>query len=162
MDHGKVERVGRPPARRALRLGEEANRSGEKLKMGRGPREGWESERGAEGRGQRSEDRGQRSEDRGQREGWGRAGGAGVTAATTHRPPGADEDVGAHKGEPAVGFEPTTDGLQNRCSTTELCRRWWGGNDEVGGGWGDVNRNGGVEGGLARGRGAGAWWGARW
>jgi hypothetical protein len=22
--------------------------------------------------------------------------------------------------EPAVGFEPTTDGLQNRCSTTEL------------------------------------------
>jgi hypothetical protein len=23
--------------------------------------------------------------------------------------------------EPAVGFEPTTDGLQNRCSTTELC-----------------------------------------
>ena len=24
------------------------------------------------------------------------------------------------KMEPAVGFEPTTDGLQNRCSTTEL------------------------------------------
>ena len=22
--------------------------------------------------------------------------------------------------EPVVGFEPTTDGLQNRCSTTEL------------------------------------------
>ncbi len=30
------------------------------------------------------------------------------------------------RGEPAVGFEPTTDGLQNRCSTTELCRRGWG------------------------------------
>ena len=26
--------------------------------------------------------------------------------------------------EPAVGFEPTTDGLQNRCSTTELCWPW--------------------------------------
>ena len=26
-------------------------------------------------------------------------------------------------GEPTVGFEPTTGGLQNRCSTTELCRR---------------------------------------
>ena len=25
--------------------------------------------------------------------------------------------------EPAVGVEPTTCGLQNRCSTTELCRR---------------------------------------
>ncbi len=25
--------------------------------------------------------------------------------------------------EPTVGFEPTTSGLQNRCSTTELCRR---------------------------------------
>ena len=25
--------------------------------------------------------------------------------------------------EPAVGFEPTTDGLQNRCSTTELSWR---------------------------------------
>ena len=25
--------------------------------------------------------------------------------------------------EPAVGVEPTTDGLQNRCSTTELSRR---------------------------------------
>ena len=25
-----------------------------------------------------------------------------------------------HKLEPVVGFEPTTDGLQNRCSTTEL------------------------------------------
>lgn len=25
------------------------------------------------------------------------------------------------KMEPAVGFEPTTGGLQNRCSTTELC-----------------------------------------
>lgn len=24
--------------------------------------------------------------------------------------------------EPVVGFEPTTDGLQNRCSTTELNR----------------------------------------
>ena len=23
--------------------------------------------------------------------------------------------------EPTVGFEPTTDGLQNHCSTTELC-----------------------------------------
>ena len=28
-------------------------------------------------------------------------------------------------GEPALGFEPRTDGLQNRCSTTELCRRGW-------------------------------------
>ncbi len=27
--------------------------------------------------------------------------------------------------EPALGFEPRTDGLQNRCSTTELCRRGW-------------------------------------
>ena len=27
------------------------------------------------------------------------------------------------KMEPAVGFEPTTDGLQNRSSTTELCRQ---------------------------------------
>ena len=26
--------------------------------------------------------------------------------------------------EPVVGFEPTTDGLQNRCSTTEL--NWLG------------------------------------
>jgi hypothetical protein len=26
--------------------------------------------------------------------------------------------------EPAVGFEPTTDGLQNRCSTTELNWLW--------------------------------------
>jgi hypothetical protein len=26
----------------------------------------------------------------------------------------------AKKLEPVVGFEPTTDGLQNRCSTTEL------------------------------------------
>ena len=25
--------------------------------------------------------------------------------------------------EPALGFEPRTDGLQNRCSTTELCRQ---------------------------------------
>ena len=25
--------------------------------------------------------------------------------------------------EPAVGIEPTTDGLQNRCSTAELCRQ---------------------------------------
>ncbi len=30
------------------------------------------------------------------------------------------------KVEPAVGIEPTTDGLQNRCSTTEL--RWRGRN----------------------------------
>ncbi len=28
--------------------------------------------------------------------------------------------------EPAVGVEPTTDGLQNRCSTTELSRRTGG------------------------------------
>jgi hypothetical protein len=28
--------------------------------------------------------------------------------------------------EPAVGFEPTTDGLQNRCSTTELSWRLLG------------------------------------
>ena len=26
--------------------------------------------------------------------------------------------------EPTVGFEPTTYGLQNHCSTAELCRRW--------------------------------------
>ena len=26
--------------------------------------------------------------------------------------------------EPTLGFEPRTDGLQNRCSTTELSRRW--------------------------------------
>jgi hypothetical protein len=30
--------------------------------------------------------------------------------------------TGSWKMEPAVGIEPTTDGLQNRCSTTEL--RW--------------------------------------
>ena len=37
------------------------------------------------------------------------------------------------KAEPVVGFEPTTDGLQNRCSTTELNWRpsWW--NDGRGG-----------------------------
>src|SRR5258707_12754017 len=29
-----------------------------------------------------------------------------------------------YKVEPAVGFEPTTDGLQNRCSTTELSWRY--------------------------------------
>ena len=28
--------------------------------------------------------------------------------------------------EPAVGIEPTTDGLQNRCSTAELSWRWGG------------------------------------
>src|SRR5712664_4207930 len=30
------------------------------------------------------------------------------------------ERIGVRKLEPVVGFEPTTDGLQNRCSTTEL------------------------------------------
>ncbi len=29
-------------------------------------------------------------------------------------------EIGRLKMEPVVGFEPTTDGLQNRCSTTEL------------------------------------------
>src|SRR6202030_2768809 len=32
----------------------------------------------------------------------------------------ADLEVCHLKVEPVVGFEPTTDGLQNRCSTTEL------------------------------------------
>ena len=27
------------------------------------------------------------------------------------------------EGEPALGFEPRTYGLQNRCTTTVLCRR---------------------------------------
>ncbi len=36
------------------------------------------------------------------------------------------------KMEPAVGVEPTTDGLQNRCSTTELSRRAIGSYDGVG------------------------------
>ena len=31
--------------------------------------------------------------------------------------------------EPVVGFEPTTDGLQNRCSTTEL--NWQSSNNEA-------------------------------
>jgi hypothetical protein len=36
----------------------------------------------------------------------------------------ADFDHGSGNLEPVVGFEPTTDGLQNRCSTTEL--NWLG------------------------------------
>ena len=39
-----------------------------------------------------------------------------------HLEPIAKADV-YREVEPAVGFEPTTDGLQNRCSTTELSWR---------------------------------------
>ncbi len=47
-----------------------------------------------------------------------------IEAMALSRPPPKQHDLSVLRMEPTVGFEPTTDGLQNRCSTTELCRRF--------------------------------------